>query len=49
LFDETRIIKKLPYLKMKHTDKKGTPERPHYKWDGGTDYWGGKPYDKTNQ
>lgn len=49
LFDETRIIKKLPYLKMRHTDKKGTPERPHYKWDGGTDYWGGKPYDKTNQ
>ena len=34
---------------MKHTDKKGTPERPHYKWDGGTDYWDGKPYDKTNQ
>ena len=49
LFDETRVIKKLPYLKMKHTDKKGTPERPHYKWDGGTDYWGGKPYNKKNQ
>jgi hypothetical protein len=49
LFDETRIIKKLPYLKMKHTDKKGTPERPHYKWDKGTDYWGGQPYDKDNQ
>jgi hypothetical protein len=39
LFDESRIIKKLPYLKTKHTDKKGTPERPHYKWDGGTTYW----------
>jgi hypothetical protein len=39
LFDDTRIIKKLPYLKMKHTDKKGTPERPHYKWDDGTTYW----------
>lgn len=39
LFDETRVIKKLPYLKMRHTDKKGTPERPHYKWDGGTTYW----------
>lgn len=49
LFDRERTIHKLPYLKMKHTDKKGTPERPHYKWDGGTDYWGGKPYDKTNQ
>lgn len=49
LFDETREIKKLPYLKMKHTDKKGTPERPHYQWGGGTDYWGGKPYDKNNQ
>jgi hypothetical protein len=49
LFDETRVIKKLPYLKMKHTDKKGTPERPHYQWGGGTDYWGGKPYDKNNQ
>lgn len=49
LFDQDRVIHKLPYLKMKHTDKKGTPERPHYKWDGGTDYWGGKPYDKTNQ
>jgi hypothetical protein len=24
---------------MKHTDKKGTPERPHYKWDGGETYW----------
>jgi hypothetical protein len=24
---------------MRHTDKKGTPERPHYKWDGGTTYW----------
>ena len=49
LFDQDRVIHKLPYLKMKHTDKKGTPERPHYKWDNGTDYWGGKPYDKTNQ
>ena len=49
LLDETRVIKKLPYLKMKHTDKKGTPERPHYKWDGGTDCWGGRPYDKHNQ
>ena len=49
LFDESRVIKKLPYLKMKHTDKKGTPERPHYEWDNGTDYWGGKPYDKNNQ
>ena len=39
LFDEDRVIKKLPYLKMRHTDKKGTPERPHYKWDGGTTYW----------
>jgi hypothetical protein len=33
---------------MKHTDKKGTPERPHYKWDGGEDKWGGNPYDKTD-
>ena len=41
LFDENRVIKKLPYLKMKHTDKKGTPERPHYKWDGGQTYWSG--------
>jgi hypothetical protein len=49
LFDESRVIKKLPYLKMKHTDKKGTPERPHYKWDNGTDYWGGAPYNKDNQ
>ena len=49
LFDLNRLIKRLPYLKMKHTDKKGTPERPHYKWDGGTDYWGGYPYDKQNQ
>lgn len=39
LWDEDRVIKKLPYLKMKHTDKKGTPERPHYKWDGGESYW----------
>lgn len=39
LFDRERTIHKLPYLKMKHTDKKGTPERPHYKWDGGTTYW----------
>lgn len=39
LFDENKIIKKLPYLKMRHTDKKGTPERPHYKWDCGTTYW----------
>lgn len=41
LYDESRVIKKLPYLKMKHTDKKGTPERPHYKWDGGQTYWSG--------
>lgn len=41
LFDEDRVIKKLPYLKMKHTDKKGTPERPHYNWDGGQTYWSG--------
>ena len=39
LFDEFRIIKKLPYLKMKHTDKKGSPERPHYEWEGGSAYW----------
>lgn len=39
LFDQDRVIRKLPYLKMKHTDKKGTPERPHYKWDNGTTYW----------
>jgi hypothetical protein len=39
LFDLDRVIKRLPYLKMKHTDKKGTPERPHYKWDGGKNYW----------
>jgi hypothetical protein len=39
LLDETRVIKKLPYFNMKHTDKKGSPERPHYVWDGGTDYW----------
>ena len=39
LFDQDRVIRKLPYLKMKHTDKKGTPERPHYKWDDGTTYW----------
>lgn len=49
LFDRERTIHKLPYLKMKHTDKKGTPERPHYKWDNGTDYWGGEPYIKDNQ
>lgn len=55
LFDRERTIHKLPYLKMKHTDKKGTPERPHYTWDGGTDYWKvnindqGKPvYNKTD-
>jgi hypothetical protein len=48
LFDDTRIIKKLPYLKMKHTDKKGTPERPHYKWDGGTDYWNDLPHKNFN-
>lgn len=41
LFDKNRIIYKLPYLKMKHTDKKGSPERPHYKWDNGTTYWSG--------
>jgi hypothetical protein len=43
LTDEYRIIKKLPYLKLKHTDKKGTPERPHYTWEtpSGTDYWSG--------
>lgn len=28
-----RVIQKLPYLKMKLTDKKGTPERPVYAWD----------------
>lgn len=41
LFERDRIIHKLPYLKMKHTDKKGTPERPHYKWDNpsGSTYW----------
>jgi hypothetical protein len=39
LFDELRVIKKLPYLKMRHTDKKGSPERPHYEWDGGSTYW----------
>lgn len=44
LFDDARIIKKLPYLKMKHTDKKGTPERPHYKWDRGQDYWHDLPH-----
>lgn len=48
LFDEDRIIKKLPYLNMKHTDKKGTPERPHYKWDGGTDYWNDLPHKDLN-
>ena len=44
LFDRERTIYKLPYLKMKHTDKKGTPERPHYKWDGGQDYWHTLPH-----
>lgn len=44
LFDDTRVIKKLPYLKMKHTDKKGAPERPHYKWDNGKDYWHDLPH-----
>jgi hypothetical protein len=39
LFDGTRKIIKLPYLAMKHTDKKGSPERPHYKWDNGETYW----------
>ena len=39
LLDESRVITKLPYLQMRLTDKKGTPERPHYKWDGGVDYW----------
>lgn len=39
LFDGTRKIVKLPYLAMKHTDKKGSPERPHYKWDQGKTYW----------
>ena len=38
LFDLDRPIKRLPFLKMKHTDKKGTPERPHYKWDNGIHY-----------
>lgn len=28
-----RFIQKLPYLKMKLTDKKGSPERPIYLWD----------------
>jgi hypothetical protein len=48
LFDEDRVIKKLPYLKMKHTDKKGTPERPHYKWDNGKDYWHDLPHKDLN-
>lgn len=34
---EHRIITKLPYLKMKLTDKKGSPERPSY----GNDFWTG--------
>lgn len=33
----TRTITKLPYLKMKLTDKKGSPERPSY----GADFWTG--------
>jgi hypothetical protein len=43
LFDGGRIIRKLPYLTLKHTDKKGTPERPHYTWNNppGTNYWAG--------
>lgn len=41
MFDIHKTIHKLPYLKMKHTDKKGTPERPAYKWENpkGTTYW----------
>lgn len=35
-----RIIKKLPYLKLKLTDKKGTPEKPRYTWEGDfDDFW----------
>ena len=38
--DHTRTITKLPYLKMKHTDKKGSPERPAYEWEGNFEtYW----------
>ena len=48
LFDRERTIHKLPYLKMKHTDKKGTPERPHYKWDNGKDYWADLPHKDLN-
>lgn len=32
--NNTRIITKLPYLKMKLTDKKGSPEVPVYDYDG---------------
>ena len=36
-----RTIQKLPYLKLKLTDKKGTPEKPLYSWskEGFNDYW----------
>lgn len=36
-----RTIQKLPYLKLKLTDKKGTPEKPRYSWskEGFNDYW----------
>ena len=38
--NHTRTITKLPYLKMKHTDKKGSPERPAYEWEGNFEtYW----------
>ena len=39
LHDELKIIYKLPYLTLKLTDKKGSPERPAYKWNGGHTYW----------
>lgn len=35
--NHTRVIQRLPYLKMKLTDKKGSPERPSY----GNDFWTG--------
>lgn len=38
--EHNRTITKLPYLKMKHTDKKGSPERPAYEWEGNFEtYW----------
>lgn len=39
--DKERKILKLPYLKMKLTDKKGSPERPIYSWDpeNPKDFW----------